>query len=260
MAKYGVEGSVAWVTGASGTIGQAICQSLAQQGVKLGLTSRSETALLSLERRLPGTHIVSPADITVTEDVMTAAQRVVSEFGAIDFLINSTTCPIFRGFLDLDDSDWLAVLNAKLLGYVRACKVAIPIMMEAGRGSIVNISGRGGHQPLSPSHMAGSCANGAVDTLTKGLAHQYRATGIRVNAVAPGPVKSARYDQIAKADRHLSPTEPSSEYALGVSRTPVAEIAPAEAIADVVLFLVSDMSRHLTGTIQHADGGGTASL
>lgn len=255
--SYHLTGKVAWVTGASGAIGAAVCRHLAEQGVRVAAMSRTREKLEDLVSRLPGQdNTAITGDVTEQSNVENAMSRILSRYGGIDILVNSTTMPIFKPFLELDDSEWISVLDAKLLAYVRTCRAAIPAMIERGGGTIVNVSGRGGHQPGAPSHFAGSCTNGAVNTLTKAIALHFGANGIRANTIAPGPVVSERYDQIAAAnDRIEKPGENNSPV-----NPPNARMATPDDIANIVTFFASDESKHLNGTLQQADGGATSSI
>lgn len=257
MMSYDLAGKVTWVTGATGAIGRAVCRHLTQEGALVAATSRTKAEIESLLNDLPGIdNIAVSADTTDSTAVQSALSTIMDCYGRIDILVNSTTMPLFKPFLELNDSDWMSVLDAKLLAYVRTCRAALPTMIQQGSGTIINISGRGGHQPGAPSHFAGSCTNGAVNTLTKALALHFGTSGIRANTVAPGPVLSERYDQIAAAnDRIETP---------GADTTPTINpntiMATPDEIADIVTFLASDRSKHLNGTLQQADGGATTSI
>jgi NAD(P)-dependent dehydrogenase (short-subunit alcohol dehydrogenase family) len=122
-------------------------------------------------------------------------------------------------------------------------------MLARKAGTIINVSGRGGHQPMSPSHLPGSCANAMVNLLTRGLANLYGQEGIRVTAVAPGPIRSARMDQIAAANAQVG----------GQAAAP-SRVGTPEDVAAVVRFLASDDARHLNGTVLQVDGGATTTL
>lgn len=262
--SFDLQGKVAWLNGASGTLGRAIASALATEGATVVLSSRSEPSLRAvsadLEAAHPGRTSVLAVDLTNREQVDAAAQRIAADFGRIDMLVNSTSLSIFGEFATLADEDWLAVYEAKFFGYMRAIRAVLPQMIRQNDGRIVNVSGRGGHQPTTPVHMPGMTANAAVNLLTKGLANAYAKHGIRINAVAPGPVASPRYDAIVQAgQRQRDPG--AGPFASGSStvRTLGAQADPQE-VADVVLFLLSDRSRLLTGSVFQADGGSTASL
>jgi len=252
----------AWVTGAGGAIGTEICRRFAEHGAQIVLSGRNETTLRELAEALPDSAnpMVMVLDITDREAVDNAAADIIKAFGTLDIVVNSTTCPIFANFLDLTDEDWMAVLDAKALGYMRSSRAVLPHMQKNGAGVIVNISGRGGHQPNSPAHLAGSCANAAVNTLTKGLANIYGPDGIRINAIAPGPVRTPRYDAIAAANKAISGKANNPERSGAAASNPLGEMSEVGDIADAALYLASDMSRFVTGVVLQVDGGGTASL
>ncbi|MCW5750387.1 MAG: SDR family oxidoreductase [Alphaproteobacteria bacterium] len=237
-----LNGRIAWVVGATGAIGQAIARDLAANGAKVVASGRDESALKALGLEAERIDLSDRASVDVV------AQRIEQRHGRIDILVNSAALPIVGNFLELGDEQWLAVLQAKGMGYMRTMRAVVPGMIERGGGAIVNISGRGGHQPNSPSHLPGSSANAMVNLLTRGLANLYGPRGIRVNAVAPGPVRSARYDTIAAANAKLGQAPPAQP------------VATPEQIASIVRFLASDQSSHLNGSILQADGGATPTL
>lgn len=262
--RAGLRGGVAWVSGASGAIGGAVAAALAREGAALALTARSLGPLESLAASLAAEHgvrtLALAVDVGSREQVDAAAARIAQEFGRIDMLVNTTSRSIFGDFLELKDEDWAAVYQGKFFGYLRTIRAVVPHMVRQGGGRIVNLSGRGGHQPTMPVHLPGMSANAAVNLLTKGLANMYGAQGIRINAVAPGPVASPRYDAILDANRRLG--DAGSHAASSAFNTaPVAggKARPQE-IADVVLFLLSAQSHLMTGTVLQADGGSTAAL
>ena len=257
-----LEGKTAWITGAAGAIGEDICHVFAREGARIILSGRNKETLNKVANDLPDSAepLVLVVDVTNRAQVDDAASKAIAHFGRVDILVNSTTNPIFNSFQDLSDDDWMAVINAKTLGYMRTSRAIIPHMEKNGSGVIVNVSGRGGHQPNSPSHMAGSCANGAVNTLTKGLANIYGPKGIRVNAIAPGPVRTPRYDLIAAANKAIAEKNATAERSGAAMENPLGEMSEVRDNSDAVLYLASDMSRFITGTILQTDGGGTSSL
>ncbi len=260
--KQLLEGKTAWITGAAGAIGEDICHVFAREGARIVLSGRNEETLSKVANDLPDSAepLVLVLDVTGRTAVDEAAKQAIAHFGRVDILVNSTTCPIFGKFHDLSDEDWMAIINAKAFGYMRTSRAILPHMEEKGSGVIVNISGRGGHQPNSPSHMAGSCANGAVNTLTKGLANIYGPRGIRVNAIAPGPVRTPRYDMIAAANKAIADTNAAPERSGASVASPLGEMSEVRDISDATLYLASEMSRFVTGIILQTDGGGTSSL
>lgn len=250
-----LEGRIAWVNGASGALGGAVALRLAAQGARVFASSRRPEPLDRLagddERVRP-----LPLDVTDAEAVDAAARAIISAEGRIDILVNSTTSPIFGPFETLDDAQWLAVLDAKLLGYMRTMRAVLPGMAARHYGRIVNISGRGGRQP-SAAHLPGGCANAAVNLLSKGLADIYAAADIRINVVAPGPIRSDRLERLIAASGHRNDTQ-----APGLLRvdTPIPRQGYPEDVAEAVLFLLSDRSAYTTGAVLPVDGGGLATV
>lgn len=244
--KLNIEGKKGWVVGASGTIGSSIARVLASEGVEVVASGRNIAVLQGLVEeigRAGGKARSTPIDVTDVRSVEQAAQDAAGTDGKIDFLVNVTTAPIFGEFLSLDDEAWLAVLNAKLLAYVRTMRAVIPIMQKNGGGCIVNISGRGGRQP-GPAHLAGGSANAAINLLTKGIADRFRGENVRANTVLPGPIQS---------ERALLATKTNA--AAGA-----APLGAPDDVAATVAWLLSNRTKHITGALIPVDGGGTASI
>lgn len=256
-----LDDQVVWVAGA---IGRAVCHGFAQAGARLALSARDGDRLAELAAALPGAgaHILAPCNVADAAQVTATAQAVRRQAGRVDVLVNTTAAPRFGDVLELTDADWLAVFQTKVLAYMRTARAVVPTMIEAGGGAIVNVSGRGGHQPSAPAHLPGSCANGAVNTLTKGLANLYGRHGIRVNAVAPGPVASERYRCISAANQAVAAA--GGEAGGGAGRAagsgPLGDVADPAQVADAIRFLASPRAGFVTGIVLQVDGGGTASL
>ncbi|NYT36090.1 SDR family NAD(P)-dependent oxidoreductase [Allopusillimonas soli] len=246
-----LEGKVVWVSGATGALGAEICRQLAAAGASPVASSRSEDKLSALQTDIQpiGEISIIPVDIKQEATIRAVADEIVLRHGRIDALVNSTSISLFADFLDLDDEAWRDILDSKLMAYVRTCRAVIPHMIEQGGGSIINISGRSARQPL-PTHLPGGCANAAVNLLTKGLADRYYNDNIRVNCVAPGPIESKRFSTIKSSHE-------KNESATGARPVLTRDIGQPLDIADAVLWLLSDRSKHLTGTVIPVDGGST---
>lgn len=259
-AAAALRGQVAWVVGASGALGQAISITLAESGVRVFASARHSRTLAPLTR-LPasaehGQIEALPVDVIDNGSVESAVRHIVDAAERIDILVNTTTVPTFGAFEDLGDAEWSQVLDTKLMGYVRTLRAVLPVMASQQYGRIVNITGRGGRQPTA-AHLPGSCANAAVNLLTKGLADSYGARNIRVNAVAPGPIRSARLDRLLQASAQTNDRD-----APGQIRTssPIQRQGTPQDVADAVLYLVSPRSDYITGIVLQVDGGGTVTV
>ena len=252
-----LDGRVAWVTGAGGALGAAICRTLAADGARVCLSGRNRDSLAAVAADIEGSRVI-PADLASRAEVDGAAREILAAHGRIDILVNSTALPVFGAFLELDDDDWERVLQAKLMGYVRTMRAVIPSMVERRFGRIVNVSGRGGRQP-TPAHLPGCAANAAVNLLSKGIADIYGKDNIRVNAVAPGPIDTPRLTTIASSNDALAKQGQSAARPANAP-TPLGRLGTPQDIANAVAYLVSERSAFVTGTIQAVDGGGTAAL
>lgn len=240
---------VAWVVGGSGTLGQAIAQALLHSGARVVVSSRRTPT-----RWNGGASGICTLrlDLSDSAAVDRAAKAIVQRLGALDILVNCAAAPVFGDFLELSDADWETVLQTKLLGYMRTMRAVIPTMLQQGRGNIINVSGRGGRQP-TPAHLAGCCANAAVNVLTKGVADIYGAHGIRINSIAPGPIDTPRHHEIARSNEKLNSTASKRVPPLG-------RLGEPEDIANAVLYLSSDAASYITGVTLAVDGGGTATV
>lgn len=242
-------GKVAWVVGGSGTLGAAIAEALRAAGARVIVSSRRSTTRW---KDKPGDISTLKVDLTSGASVNAAARAVEKRYGGIDILVNTTAAARFGDFLELTDAAWEEVLQTKLLGYMRSMRAVIPSMIRRGGGDIVNVSGRGGRQP-TPAHLAGCCANAAVNLLTKGVADIYAPHKIRINAVAPGPIDTPRHHEIARSNEKLKSNASKRVPPLG-------RLGHPQDIADAVLFLVSPQAAYITGITLAVDGAGTATV
>jgi NAD(P)-dependent dehydrogenase (short-subunit alcohol dehydrogenase family) len=190
----------------------------------------------------------------------------VETFGGLDVLVNNaggpppgTSLPRF-GFLPLTDDDWREMLEFNLLSAVRACRAAIPVMLERGGGAIVNISSVHGRQPSAVNVDYGA-AKAAMINLTKALSEEFGSQGVRVNGVCPGPVKTPWWtDEGGAADILAGATGTDREAVLTtvapeMMHLTTGRLAEPREIADTVAFLASPHAASTTGTEVVVDSG-----
>jgi NAD(P)-dependent dehydrogenase (short-subunit alcohol dehydrogenase family) len=257
-----LNGRVAVVTGASRGIGLAVTRTLVDEGAHVVAASRNS----SPELDALGDLVHVPANLMDPAAPAEVVARAVEVFGGLDILVNNaggpppgTSLPRF-GFLELGDDDWGDMLEFNLLSAVRACRAAIPLMLERGGGAIVNISSVHGRQ-ASAVNVDYGAAKAAMINLTKALSEEFGPQGIRVNGVCPGPVVTPWWtDKGGAADILAGVTGSDRE---GVLTTVAPEmmqlttgrLAEPQEIADAVAFLASPRAASTTGTEVVVDSG-----
>jgi NAD(P)-dependent dehydrogenase (short-subunit alcohol dehydrogenase family) len=248
-----LKGKVVWVAGGTGTLGYAVAQGFAREGAKLAVSSRRPDAVARVAKELDasGKSVLGlPVDVTEEFAVRAAATRIKDHFGRLDILVASMNAPAYGNFLELNKATFMATINAKYLGYVSCMQAALTHMIEQKSGSIVCITGTGGKMPIA-IHMPGGSVNAALNLVVRGLANQFGKDGIRLNAVAPGRIRSPRQDQMEVAG--ASADSPAKAFPLG-------RFGEAEEVTDAVLFLASERASYITGTVLNVDGGAVMTL
>jgi NAD(P)-dependent dehydrogenase (short-subunit alcohol dehydrogenase family) len=258
-----LNGRVAVVTGASKGIGLAVVSTLLEEGARVVATSRNRSAELDA---LDGDLHHVPADLMDPAAPAEVMSRAVELFGGLDLLVNNaggpppgTKMPQF-GFLDLTDEAWREMLEFNLFSAVRACRAAIPLLVERGGGAIVNVSSGHGRQPSAINVHYGA-AKAALINLTKALSEEFGPQGVRVNGVCPGPVRTPWWtDPGGAADILATRLETDTESVINTVAPEMMQLAtgrlaePGE-IADAVALLASPRSGSTTGTEFVVDSG-----
>jgi 3-oxoacyl-[acyl-carrier protein] reductase len=183
----------------------------------------------------------------------------MQRFGAIHILVNNAGSVPSMEFTEVDDAQWHQMLEGKLLNYIRMTREVVPQMRKAAWGRIINIAGGGGRQPTATG-MAIGVNNAAVINWTKSLSLQYAADGILVTTVAPGKIDTPR--QIRNREREAEIRRMTLDALLseGVRDIPLKRIGRPEEMANVVVFLASELSSYMTGTCVTVDGGVTRGI
>jgi NAD(P)-dependent dehydrogenase (short-subunit alcohol dehydrogenase family) len=251
----GLRGKRALVTGASKGIGAATARMLAEEGCSLVLVARSADRLAELKREVSD---ASPSvDVQVIEMDMRAkgaTQRLVSEAGPVNILINNAGDVPAGSVLEIDEARWREAWDLKVFGYINLCREVYRDMVARRRGVIVNIVGTAGERPTG-GHIAVASGNAALLAFSRGLGMDSVVHGIRVVAVNPGATETDRQlDRWkAKAAKEFGDEARWRDY---VASYPFGRLARPEEIASVVTFVASDAASYLSGTSVTVDGGG----
>ncbi len=246
-------GRVALVTGASGGIGSAVVERLASEGARLACADATAEAAENAAARARASGDAGPlalaGDLAEAETADRLVDQTIAAAGQLDVIVNNAGVMRRGDALATSDADWSTVMAVNLDAVFRLCRAAIGAMRGRG-GAIVNLSSRWGIDP-GPGHLAYATSKAAVAAMTRCLARDHGADGIRVNAVCPNEVDTAML-RSGFAQRGLDP-EAATE-TLGAS-VPLGRIAEPADVADAIAFLACDDARYVTGTLLDLSGG-----
>jgi cyclopentanol dehydrogenase len=245
-----LEGKVAFISGGARGMGAAEARLFAQEGAKvvLGDILDKEGRMVEAEiNETGGDAKYVRLDVTSEHDWTAAAREAVSTYGKLDILVNNAGIALNKGVEETSGDEWDRIQEVNAKGVFLGTKAVIPIMREAGGGSIVNISSIAGLTGIgTPAY---SASKGAVRLLTKSTAVQYGPEGIRCNSVHPGIIETDMTEDLLSS---------SEGRAMWLAKTPLGIVASAHDVALGVLYLASDESRYVTGSELVIDGGITA--
>jgi len=251
--RFSLKGRVAVVTGGAQGIGLACVEALSEAGAYVYIADRNlkiaQEAQAAMKAKGYAAGVIE-MEVTDSKQVDAAAARVMAEKVRLDILVcNAGIARSQTPAEDVTDEHWLNVIDVNLNGLFWCCRAFGKTMLAAGRGSIINIGSMSGFIVNKPQQQAYYNASKAgVHHLTKSLAAEWGARGVRVNAVAPTYINTP-----------LTAHAKTNEAMMGawIDGTPMARMGEPDEIAAVVLFLASDASSLLTGSIVLADGGYT---
>jgi NAD(P)-dependent dehydrogenase (short-subunit alcohol dehydrogenase family) len=249
LPDFDLSGKVALVTGASRGIGLAVAEALALAGAKVVLSSRKQEGLdrAAEQIREKGGEALPIAAHTGSSDaIATVVNEAVDLWGGIDIVVNNAaTNPHFGHIMTAEESHWDKIFDVNVKGYFRVVKACVPIMKVRGGGSVINVASVAGKEP-QPMMGVYSVSKAAVLMLTEVLAAELAQDNIRVNAIAPGFVKTS-------FSRALWQNE--GIYNAVVKAIPQRRMAEPDEIAGIALYLASSASRFTTGATFVVDGG-----
>lgn len=246
MAEPGGMGRVALVTGAGRGIGLATARRFRAEGWRVALldikASLLEAAMAELAA--PEDTLALQCDVADTPALQAAVRQAAERFGRLDALVNNAGIAVFRPMLETTPEDWARVMAVNLTGPFVATNAAAPLMAGGGGGAVVNITSISALR-ASTLRVAYGTSKAALAHLTKQQAVELAALGIRVNAVAPGPVETA----MAMA---VHTPEIRKDYHDAI---PLGRYGLESELAETIVFLCSDRASYITGQVIAADGG-----
>ncbi|MGE4304045.1 SDR family NAD(P)-dependent oxidoreductase [Novosphingobium naphthalenivorans] len=253
-ARLSLSGKTAVVTGAASGIGLATARLLCQLGAQVALLDRNQEGLQAALEQIAGfagRALSFEVDLSSTDSIEAVFADIVEQCGGIDILVNSAAMNVAGASVDYDLDTWQCVLNVNLTGLFLGCRLAARSMIERGvGGSIINVASVGGLSAgitgrgnANPSYRA---SKGGVVNLTRALAVEWAPQKIRVNAVAPGYVRTPMVARLTN--------DPAREAATA-EKVPLGRFAEPEEIGWVIAFLAGEGASMVTGQTVPVDGG-----
>lgn len=245
---FRLDGTVAVVTGGNRGLGRAFAQALGEAGASVAVLARDAEANARAVEELTASGVTAravEADVTDRAALERAAEQVVEGFGRVDVLVNNAGTCIHRPALEVTPQEWDEVIGTNLTGVWNGCQVFGRLLAGRGGGTIVNVGSMSGAIVNRPQWQpAYNASKAAVHHLTRSLAAEWAPLGVRVNAVAPGYVRT-----------DMSPIDRPEFHRYWIEDTPQQRAASPEEIAPAVLYLASPASSFVTGSVLTIDGG-----
>ena len=240
---------VAIITGATKGIGLACAQEFADEGAKVVVVGRTDSlgeAAAQEIRAAGGKALFVHCDVSQKAEVDALVKATVDHFGRIDVVVNNAGVNHSANFFDTTEEDWDWVISVDLKGTFLVSQAAARVMVDQGRGgAIVNVSSVMAQLALA-DQIPYCAAKGGVNQLTKAMGLALIKHGIRVNAVAPGPVMTELMERVVHSPE---------KHAVLMDRLPIGYIASCQEIARVILYMASDDAAYFVGQTVYPDGG-----
>lgn len=252
--QFSLDGKVAIVTGGSRGIGQAIAEGFAEMGATVVLASRKVEGLEEVRKNIEaagGEAFVIPTHMGDMEGIDRLVKGTLEKYGTIDILVNNAaTNPIFCSTAEVEEAPYEKIMDVNVKGVFFLSQRVGQVMCDKGSGSVINVSSEASFKP-TPFLGVYSISKSAVNMITKAFAQEWGPKGVRVNAIAPGLVKT-----------HFSQALWGNEMILqaALASIPLGRMADPEEMVGLVIFLASDASKYLTGQVILIDGGREVSV
>ena len=249
--RFSLAGRVAVVTGGTRGLGEGFATALTEAGATVMLVGRDldRGRLVSQTLTDAGATVAfTAADVTVPHDVTSMLDRTLDQFGRVDILVNNAGACIHAPALEVSDEDWRQVMDVNLDAVWRCARTFGRHFVDQRAGVIVNIGSMSGLIVNRPQWQpAYNASKAAVHHLTRSLAAEWGPYGVRVNALAPGYIKT-----------DMSPVDEPQYRRQWIEDAPLQRYGSVEELAPAIVFLASDASSFITGSVLVADGGYTA--
>jgi 2-keto-3-deoxy-L-fuconate dehydrogenase len=240
-------GKIALVTAAGQGIGRATAIAFADDGAVVWATDINEEALTALRNDHPGIRI-RRLDVLQAQEVA----EIAADVGTLDVLFNCAGFVHHGSILECEEKDWDFSFNLNVKSMYRTCRAFLPAMLDAGKGSIINMASAASSIKAAPNRFVYASTKAAVIGFTKAIAVDFIRKGIRCNAICPGTVQSPSLDERIAAQGNVEKAR--SEF---VARQPMGRLGSPEEIAALAVYLASDESSYTTGQTHIIDGGFT---
>ena len=271
LSSFSLEGKKALVVGARRNMGKGFALGLAEAGADVAVTdvnleSGQLQAVADEIKKMGRNSLALKADISSQEAVKKLVENVVKEFGTIDILMNVAVMYHPKSVVDLDEESWDKLTEVNLKGYWLMIQEVSPIMMNQKSGSIINLTSRGGLKAHADKMMGNyAIVKSGIAMMTRQYCRYLGPYNVRVNAIAPSLVEWEEFpgqenikkksSPPKKENREITDEEKFESWLTGPENLPLGRVATFEEMANAAVFLASDASSYVTGTILNVDGG-----
>ena len=271
LSSFSLKGKKALVVGARRNMGKGFALGLAEAGADVAVTDVNiESGQLQTVadeiQQMGCKSLALKADISSQEEVKKLVDSVVQEFGTIDILMNVAVMYHSKSVIDLDEGSWDKLTDVNLKGYWLMMQEVSPIMMKQKSGSIINLTSRGGLKAHADKMMGNyAIVKSGIAMMTRQYCRYLGPYNVRVNAIAPSLVEWEEFpgqenvkkkeDVLQNAKKEITEEQKFEAWLTGPENLPLGRVATFEEMANAAVFLASDASSYVTGTILNVDGG-----